>query len=98
MAFLADNPLYLHINKGTRVQKKLFFSHISKLIFLIFLLAEAVASPHQEDNHTPHVANSEWKHLIHFNGNCTGSEWSKGANQSETSISSQAAHGAVLNE
>lgn len=57
-----------------------------------------MASPHQEDNQTLHMANNEWKHLIHFNGNCTGSEQSKGANQPEASIGSQAARGAVLNE
>lgn len=54
--FFADNRLYLHVNKSIHVQTRVFFSHFSKLIFWIFQWAETMASPHQDNNHTSHIA------------------------------------------
>lgn len=56
MAFSADNSLYFHVNKSIHIQTRVFFSHFSKFIFLIFQQAETMASPHQDDNHTSHIA------------------------------------------
>lgn len=57
-----------------------------------------MAYPHQEDNQPSHEANTECKHLICSNWNCTVPEWSKDANQTEASTGALAAQGAVLND